>query len=77
MGLPTISDLPITTVCFPDVSTLYLFNNSIIPIGTLLSTRYFISLQLIGLIIVACVIGSIAVTKNTIENDNEGERETV
>ena len=54
-----------------------LFNNSIIPIGTLLSTRYFISLQLIGLIIVACVIGSIAVTKNTIENDNEGERETV
>jgi len=54
-----------------------LFNNSIIPIGTLLSTRYFISLQLIGLIIVAFVIGSIAVTKNTIENDNEGERETV
>ena len=44
-----------------------LFNNSIIPIGSLLSTRYFISLQLIGLIIVACVIGSIAVTKNTIE----------
>ena len=54
-----------------------LFNNSIIPIGTLLSTRYFISLQLIGLIIVACVIGSIAVTKNTIENDIEGERATV
>ena len=32
-GLPTISDLPITTVCFPDVSTLYLFKSSIIPYG--------------------------------------------
>ena len=47
------------------------YNNSIIPIGTLLTTKYFISLQLIGLIIVSCVIGSIAITKNTIENDDE------
>ena len=54
-----------------------IFNNSILPIGTLLSTKYFVSLQLIGLIIVACVIGSIAVTKNTIENDQEGNKETV
>jgi len=49
------------------------YNNSIIPIGTLLTTKYFISLQLIGLIIVSCVIGSIAITKNTIENDDEME----
>ena len=54
-----------------------IFNNSILTIGTLLSTKYFVSLQLIGLIIVACVIGSIAVTKNTIENDQEGNKETV
>jgi NADH:ubiquinone oxidoreductase subunit 6 (subunit J) len=49
------------------------YNNSIIPIGTLLTTKYFISLQLIGLIIVSCVVGSIAITKNTIENDDEME----
>ncbi len=54
-----------------------LFKDSIIPIGSLLATRYFISLQLIGLIIVACVIGSIAVTKNTIENDEEGDVEAI
>ena len=33
IGLPTISDLPITTVCFPEVSTSYLFKSSIIPKG--------------------------------------------
>ncbi len=54
-----------------------LFNDSIIPIGSLLSTKYFISLQLIGLIIVACVIGSIAITKNTIENEEQGDKETI
>jgi len=54
-----------------------LFKDSILPIGTLLSTKYFISLQLIGLIIVTCVIGSIAVTKNTIENDEEGDSEAI
>ncbi|NCG34634.1 MAG: hypothetical protein GWO78_01370 [Dehalococcoidales bacterium] len=54
-----------------------LFNNSIIPLGSLLSTRYFISLQLIGLIIVACVVGSITITKNTIENDEEGVKEII
>lgn len=54
-----------------------LFKDSIIPIGSLLATRYFISLQIIGLIIVACVIGSIAVTKNTIENDEEGDVEAI
>ena len=54
-----------------------LFKDSIIPIGSLLATRYFISLQLIALIIVACVIGSIAVTKNTIENDEEGDVEAI
>jgi len=54
-----------------------LFKDSIIPIGSLLATRYFISLQIIGLIIVACVIGSIAVTKNTIENDEEGDVEVI
>ncbi|MAU24489.1 NADH-quinone oxidoreductase subunit J [Chloroflexi bacterium] len=54
-----------------------LFKDSIIPIGSLLSTKYFISLQIIGLIIVACVIGSIAVTKNTIENDEEGDIEAI
>ena len=43
----------------------------------MLSTKYFISLQIIGLIIVACVIGSIAVTKNTIENDEEGDIEAI
>ena len=53
-----------------------LFNSSIIPIGSLLSTKYFISLQLIlGLIIVACVISSVAITKNTIENEEEGDKE--
>ncbi len=31
MGLPTISERPITSVCFPSVSTLYLSNNSITP----------------------------------------------
>tara|TARA_B100001142_G_C14274947_1_gene632448 strand:- start:492 stop:1136 length:645 start_codon:yes stop_codon:yes gene_type:complete len=54
-----------------------LFNNSIVPLGSLLSTRYFISLQLIGLIIVACVVGSITITKNTIENDEEGDKEII
>tara|TARA_B100000579_G_scaffold71292_2_gene54408 strand:+ start:61237 stop:61881 length:645 start_codon:yes stop_codon:yes gene_type:complete len=54
-----------------------LINDSIIPIGSMLSTKYFISLQIIGLIIVACVIGSIAVTKNTIENDEEGDIEAI
>ena len=33
IGLPTISDLPMTTVCLPSVDTLYLFNNSMIPLG--------------------------------------------
>jgi len=54
-----------------------LFNNSIIPLGSLLATRYFISLQLIGLIIVVCVVGSITITKNTIENDEEGGKEII
>tara|TARA_B110000263_G_scaffold219512_1_gene206801 strand:- start:3967 stop:4611 length:645 start_codon:yes stop_codon:yes gene_type:complete len=54
-----------------------LFNNSIIPLGSLLATRYFISLQLIGLIIVACVVGSITITKNTIENEDEGGKEII
>lgn len=54
-----------------------LIEDSIIPIGSLLSTKYFISIQIIGLIIVACVIGSIAVTKNTIENDEEGDVEAI
>ncbi|MBA47101.1 MAG: hypothetical protein CL893_03330 [Dehalococcoidia bacterium] len=54
-----------------------LINDSIIPIGSMLSSKYFISLQIIGLIIVACVIGSIAVTKNTIENEEEGDAEAI
>ena len=54
-----------------------LINDSIVPIGSMLSSKYFISLQIIGLIIVACVIGSIAVTKNTIENEEEGDAEAI